>query len=107
MFYGQCLCWIFLFADDIKLLAPSVQALNIMLNICIDYAARFDVLFNDKSQLIIFKSPLDYVPTPDVFINGFTLNAVKQINHLGHIIHDNIFINDASKCIRDSYVNSN
>ena len=85
-FMGSVYAGIFLFADDIKLLAPSVQALNIMLNICIDYAARFDVLFNDMSQSIIFRSPLDDVPTLDVFINGFKLSAVKQINHLGQII---------------------
>ena len=78
-----------------------------MLNICLRYAARFDVLFNDKSQLIIFKSPLEDVPTPDIFINGSKLNAVNHVNHLGHIIHDNIFINDASKCERDFYVQFN
>ena len=106
-FMGSVYAGIFLFADDIKLLAPSVQALYIMLNICLSYAARFDVLFNDKSQLIIFKSPLEDVPTPDIFINGSKLNAVNHINHLGHIIHDNIFINDASKCERDFYVQFN
>ena len=25
-----------------------------MLDICINYAARFDVIFNEKSQLIVF-----------------------------------------------------
>ena len=78
-----------------------------MLNICLNYDARFDVIFNDKSQLIIFKSPLEDVPTPDVFINGTKLSAVNKINHLGHVIHDNIFINDASKCERDFYVHFN
>ena len=46
-FMGSVYAGIFMFADDLKLLAPSVQALNIMLNICMSYAARFDVLFND------------------------------------------------------------
>ena len=103
-FMGSVYAGIFLFADDIKLLAPSVQALNIMLNICLNYAARFDVIFNDKSQLIIFKSPLENIPTPDIVINGTKLSAVNKINHLGHVLHDNIFINDASKCERDFYV---
>ena len=44
------------YADDFKLLAPSVEALNIMLNICIKYAKDHDVIFNDKSQLIVFKA---------------------------------------------------
>ena len=83
-----------------------VQALNIMLNICMSYAARFDVLFNYKSQFIMFKSSKEDVPTPDIFINGNRLSAVSFINHLGHIIHDDIFINDASKCERDSIYTS-
>ena len=103
-FMGSVYAGIFLFADDIKLLAPSVQALNIMSNICLNYAARFDVIFNDKSQLIIFKSPLDNIPSPDIVINGTKLSAVNKINHLGHVLHDNIFINDASKCESDLYV---
>ena len=106
-FMGSVYAGIFLFADDLKLLAPSIYALNIMLNICMSYAARFDVLFNDKSQLIIFKSSKEDVPTPDIFINGTKLIAVSFINHLGHIIHDNIFFNDASKCERDFYIQVN
>ncbi|CAL4163401.1 unnamed protein product, partial [Meganyctiphanes norvegica] len=39
---------IFIYADDLKLLAPSVHALRIMLNICLNYASKFDVKFNDK-----------------------------------------------------------
>merc|ERR1712106_852984 len=101
---GSVYAGIFMFADDLKLLAPSIYALNIMINICMSYAARFDVMFSDKSQLIIFKSSKEDVPTPDIFINGTKLIAVSFINHLGHIIHDNIFINDASKCERDFYI---
>ena len=48
-FMGGVYAGIFMLADDLKLLAPSVQALDIMLNICLNYAARFDVIFNDKS----------------------------------------------------------
>ena len=43
------------YADDFKLLAPRVEALNIMLDICIRYAKELDVIFNDKS-LIFFSS---------------------------------------------------
>ena len=68
---------------------------------------RFDVLFNDKSQLIIFKARNEYVPVPDIFINGIKLKAVNCIDHLGHIIHDNIFVNDGTKCVRDFYIQFN
>ena len=63
-FMGRVYAGVFMFADDLKLLAPSVYALDIMLNICKNYASRFDVMFNDKSQLIIFKSRIDEGPAP-------------------------------------------
>ena len=106
-FMGRVYAGVFMFADDLKLLAPSVHALNIMLNICINYAARFDVLFNDKSQLIIFKSRNVNVPTPDIFINGTKLENVDHINHLGHILNDNITKLDSSKYVRDFYAQLN
>ena len=102
-YMGRVYAGIFMFADDLKLLAPSVQALHIMLNVCLRYAAKYDVQFNDKSQLIIFKANEDNIPTPEVFINGTKLKAVSSVNHLGHILHDNIFYNDASKCVNDFY----
>ena len=104
---GRVYAGVFMFADDLKLLAPSVYALDIMLNICKNYAARYDVMFNDKSQLIIFKSRMDDGPAPEIFIHGKKLEAVDSITHLGHIIHENIFQNDASKCVKDFYIQFN
>ena len=105
-YMGGVYAGIFMFADDLKLLAPSVRALHIMLNICLDYAARFDVLFNDKSQLIIFKANND-IPNPDIFINNVKLNAVTSVNHLGHTLHSNIFVSDSNKCVNDFHVQFN
>ena len=85
-FMGGVYAGIFMFADDLKLLTPSVQALNIMLNICLNYAARFDVISNDKSQLIVFKSRNENIPIPEFFINGIRVKAVSSINHLGHLL---------------------
>ena len=106
-FMGRVYAGVFMFADDLKLLAPSVYALDIMLNICKNYASRFDVMFNDKSQLIIFKSKLDDGPDPEIFIHGKKLDAVNSITHLGNVIHDNIFKKDASKCVKDFYIQFN
>ena len=98
---------VFVYADDIKLLAPSCHALNVMLNICIEYAKRFDVLFNDKSQLIIYKSMDDDVSIPVIKLNGKNINAVNSVVHLGHILNDNIFKNDSSKCIGEFNIQCN
>ncbi len=44
------------YADDHKLLTPSVKALKILATICEQYAKKSDVLFNGKrSLLIIYK----------------------------------------------------
>ena len=68
-----------------------------MLDICINHAARFDVTFNDKSQLIDFKSRNENVRGPDIYINGTKLKTVNSINYLSHILNYDIFYNDASK----------
>ena len=100
-YMGAVYAGIDLYADDLTLLAPSVQALRIMLAICLNYASRFDIIFNDKSQLIIFRSKMDHFICPKITINGVELKPVHRIIHLGHVIHDDIFKSDALKCISD------
>ncbi len=41
------------YADDLKLLTPSVNALNILVDMCKNYAAKYDVMFNAKISLLI------------------------------------------------------
>ncbi len=44
------------YADYLKLLTPSVNALNILVDVCKNYAAKYNVMFNiKKSLLIIYK----------------------------------------------------
>ena len=35
------------------------------------------------------------------------MEAVNSITHLGHIIHDNIYKHDSSKCVKDFYIQFN
>ena len=44
---------------------------------------------------------------PDIKLNGKNIEAVNSIVHLGHILHDNIFKNDSSKCISDFNIQCN
>ncbi len=56
------------YADDLKLLTPSVHALRILANICEKYAAKYDITFNGKkSQLIIYKCKRARPPDPGIF----------------------------------------
>ena len=106
-YMGGCYAGVFMFADDLKLLAPSVYALETMVATCLNYASRYNILFNEKSQLIIYNAGNNQVTIPEVVINGTKLSAVNKINHLGHIFHNNIYLNDASKCTNDFYIQFN
>lgn len=56
------------------------------------------------SQLIIFKSKNENIPIPAFFINGTKVKAVSSINQLGHLLQEKILFNDASKCVKDFYI---
>ena len=59
------------YADDITLLAPCKFALSIMLDVCEQYAAEFDILFNgSKSKLLFFKGRYASAITSGIMVNG-------------------------------------
>ena len=47
------------------------------------------------------------VAIPEIKINGELINVVNSTKHLGHILNDNIFNCDSSKCIRDFNIQCN
>ena len=92
----------FAYADDLTLLCPSLGALRQMITICAQYATEYDIKFNaSKSQLIVFKGRRNDFPIPEINLNGDAISVVNSIVHLGHIINDNIFKYDVSKCVSD------
>lgn len=80
----------FVYGDDINLLVPSVHSLRVMLSICIHYAARFGVLFNDKNKVTVYRSRNNVV-IPNIESNGEVLECAESFVHLGHVLYDNIF----------------
>ncbi len=63
------------------------------------YAQKFNVLFNSKkSQLIIYKAynvnPLDLCVT----INDVRVQCVDKVIHLGHLLSENVYQFNMSKC---------
>ncbi len=92
------------YADDLKLLTPSVNALNILVNICKNYAAKYDVMFNEKkSLLIIYKCTRRKPPDPNIYINNVKVPCVNEVIHLGYNLSKYIFKFNASKCVADFY----
>ncbi len=87
-------------ADDLKLLTPSVNALNILVNICKNYAAKYDVMVNaKKSLLIIYKCIQRKPPDSNIYINNVKVPRVNEVIHLGHNLSEDIFKFNASKCV--------
>ena len=81
--YVGCLA----FADDLTLLAPTIQALQKLVSICEQYAAEFDVKFNDlKSQFLIFKGKGCTVRYVSIRVNDGLLSNIYSAIHLGHKI---------------------
>ena len=58
------------YTDDVKLLCPSINGLQSMINICENFDDEFDVTFNTKKTLCICYGSDSNVTLRQVFLNG-------------------------------------
>ena len=86
---GNTYCGCLGYADDITLLSPSVFGLQKLINICENYAKKYDIQFNEcKSKVMIF-SKTKQTMEPLLLLNNNRLHYVDSFVHLGHVIkHD-------------------
>ena len=76
------------FADDIILLCPTLAGLKIMISICEQFAAEYNLIFNgNKSKLLIFSKDNSEISDPVVKLNGDIIPRVNNATHLGNILH--------------------
>ncbi len=107
-YVGGVFAGAFGYADDLKLLTPSVYALHQMAHISGNYAKRYDITFNaKKSQVIIYKAYNVKPPDPCVVINGAPVQYFNNVIHLGHLLTENVYEFNVSKCIDDFNRQSN
>ena len=73
------------YADDCVLLAPSVPALQILINVCNSYASQFDMIYNCKKSLCMSFYPKGFYNsiTPNVILGGTCLRWTDQHKYLG------------------------
>ena len=72
---------------DITLLAPCKSALSILICVCKDYAAEYDIIFNEnKSKLLYFKARSSTMVPSKVLVNGEIVAISDKIVHLRHTI---------------------
>ena len=101
-YMGNAYAGAFGYADDIKLLAPSVNALRVMIRICENYAKRFNILFNGKkSELIIYKCKRSIPPDPVIYVNNLRVPRKTKVTHLGHDLSDDIYSFNTDRCVSD------
>ncbi len=77
------------YADDVIVLAPSLQSLNQLLNICCSYALEYNVKFNPtKSKLIMYtcNNNNNVLFNPRVEFMGGVIDVVQHDKHLGNLI---------------------
>ena len=88
---------IWIYADDIVLLAPSRQGLQAMVTLCENFANEMKLTFSTnaiidkcKTKCIVFSNSIvnrdDYSP---IMLNNLPLPYVNSVNHLGTILEQN------------------
>ncbi len=62
------------FADDVKMLCPTHSGMQLMYNICENYAEEYNIKFNgSKTCLLLFKGRQCQTSIKSLCVNGITL----------------------------------
>ena len=76
------------YADDMVILAPSVRALQKLLDVCFAFAIDHDIVYNTRKSvcMIIWPKKARLTFTPSFHLCGERLDFVKDFLYLGHNI---------------------
>ena len=97
---------IFVYADDVVILSPTVIALNKIIKLCEKYSREFNLLFNgEKSEVILFSKFIKSCKS-NFFICNKQIKVSDSYKHLGININANKMI-DMTDAIRDIKIKSN
>ena len=94
------------YADDIALLAPSLQCLKQMISICEKYASSHSRTFNlNNSKLLCYNAYLTS-NVLQVYLNCKKIPVVDSDKHLGNFISTNIADRNITESVCDQYKRS-
>ena len=93
--------------DDVILMSPTIKHLQILLNICGDYAEKWKIEFNSTKSLFMRFAHNETIDNK-LKLNQVTLNEVSSMIYLGLPLGDEKFISDffsknMNKCERSFY----
>ena len=79
-----------IYADDLVIMSPYSAGLQQLLQVCSSYGIQYDIKFNPKKSVImIVKTKEDQKLTfPSFSLSDCTLQVVRKVRYLGHIITD-------------------
>ena len=80
----------FRYADDISLVAPSMQCLKKMIIICEKYANSHSITFNPNKAILLCFNVDDTDVIPQTYLNGEVIPVVDSDKHLGNYISTSI-----------------
>ena len=91
----QCMNHLF-YADDAVLLAPTVDALQKLIDVCQDFARKGDMVYNfEKSECTTFiPNTLGHIHTPNAYLGDKKLKWVDQKRYLGVLIRSDCSDNE-------------
>ena len=94
-----------MYADDLFIMAPDPYVLQKMMDICHQYGSEHNLMFSpSKSSCVIFcgKRRLNKKPDP-VLLTGKSLQWTDQCEHLRHVLHESMSVDNDCNRARKSY----
>ena len=83
------LCESLFYADDLCLLAPTAMAQQQTINICYDYGAEHDIVFNAK-KCVVFIPKRYKLSCPTASLAGTVIQNLNSVKYLGITLTDNL-----------------
>ena len=85
---GEHFCASVAYADDLTLLSPTAEGLQMLIDECEDYGREFGMTYNPRKSVCTLFSR-GKTPSVDIKLNGNPLPWHKDVKHLGNFIsHD-------------------
>ena len=96
------------YADDLVLVAPTLQSMNTLLNITVEYGHEFSVIFNpDKSFILCYPYHTNFFPDINLVYNNIKIKVIKECKHLGFFMNDTTLLYDFKNISKDMSVKTN
>ncbi len=86
-------CWVgqpyygcLIYADDVKLLSPSITGPKKLLDICSEFGVEYSLTLNESKTVCLKYSHCGDLTVPVVCLNGQKLKWEANAKHVGNII---------------------